>query len=125
MVKIKGIPLELGGETYVVPPMPLGALEAMQDRIQTFAGGLDGASVGTVIDCLHASLKRNYPDMTREAVADLLDVGNMQDVMEAVMDVSGMRRKAMEADAAAGNALASTGANSTPPSFPPLDTPQT
>lgn len=117
MVKIKGIKLELGGTTYVVPPLPLGSMEAMEERIQNFTGGLDRGSLSTVIDCLHAALKRNYPDITREMVADeLLDVSNFGEVMQAVMDVSGMRRKSLEAAEEAGNGEASTGANSTQPS---------
>jgi hypothetical protein len=113
MAKIKGITLELGGEDFVVPPLPLGALEVLQERIELFTGGLDKGSVATVIDCLHASLKRNYPEKTREDVAELVDVGNMGDVMQAVMDVSGMRRKQIEA-AAAGNLLPSIGGASMP-----------
>lgn len=124
MTKIKGITLELGGENFVVPPLSLGALEMLQERIAAFTGGLDKGSVATVIDCLHASLGRNYPEKTREDVADLVDVANMGDVMEAVMDVSGMRRKQIEAEAA-GNLLPSTGGNSTPASSPTLDSHQT
>lgn len=118
MIKVKGVPIEMGGETYVVPPLPLGVLEAMQDRLAAMNGGLDKESVATTIDCLFACLKRNYPDMTRERVAtDLLDVGNMGEVMQAVMDVSGMRRKAAEAEA--GNLAApSNGASSTLESSP-------
>lgn len=112
MAKIKGITLELGGVNFVVPPLPLGALELLQERIEVFTGGLDKGSVATVIDCLHASLKRNYPETTREVAAELVDVGNMGDVMQAVMDVSGMNRKKIEA-AAAGNLQPSTGGTST------------
>ena len=36
------------------------------------------------------ALKRNYPDMTREQVAELLDLSMMRDCMNAVMSVSGM-----------------------------------
>lgn len=125
MIKVKGVSLVLGdGETYVVPPLSLGVLEAMQERLAAMTGnGLDKESVATTIDCLHASLKRNYPDMTRARVADeLVDVSNMLDVMSSLMDVSGMKRKAQEA----GNLMApSTGASSSPESLQPLDTPLT
>lgn len=117
MPKIKGITLELAGVDFVVPPLPLGALESLQERIESFTGGLDKGSVATVIDCLHASLRRNYPEISREDAANLVDVANMGDVMQAVMDVSGMRRKQLEA-AAAGNPQASTGAASTPALLP-------
>ncbi|HFC8542720.1 TPA: hypothetical protein ACFP4Q_000834 [Neisseria weaveri] len=92
-VKVNGVTVNLGGTDYVIPPLSLGALEQLQDKI----GGIQGdgnvndvKQVSTVIDCAHAALKRNYPDMTREEVADLIDLSNMQDVFRAVMNVSGM-----------------------------------
>ncbi|ENT1749659.1 hypothetical protein CAA71_002200, partial [Neisseria gonorrhoeae] len=44
-----------------------------------------------------AALKRNYPDLTREEAADLIDIGNMNEVFAAVMDVSGLKRREQEA----------------------------
>lgn len=97
IVKVKGIEVELGGSRLVVPPLALGALEQLQDRIVGFKGDIrDKDQVATVIDAAHASLKRNYPDLTRDAVAEMIDVSNMAEVFEAVMDVSGLKRKAIE-----------------------------
>jgi probable phage associated protein len=70
----------------------------LQERIGTFDGNVqDAKQISTVIDCAHAAMKRNYPDMTREEVADLIDIGNMNEVFAAVMDVSGLKRKEQEA----------------------------
>lgn len=91
---IRGITLNLGGTDYIVPPLSLGALEELQERIQAFDGTL--AAAGTVVDCAHRALRRNYPDLTRDQVADMIDVGDFQDVMEAVMDVGGLKRKELE-----------------------------
>ncbi|MBS0370203.1 MAG: hypothetical protein JSS57_13480 [Proteobacteria bacterium] len=99
VVKIKGIPVELGGGTYIVPPITLGALEQLQEDLSNYTAGLGKTSLKTVVDATHAALRRNYPGMTRDQVADLLDVGNMQEIMDAVMDVSGLRRKALEGQA--------------------------
>ena len=97
-LKVKGVPVVLGGDTYIVPPIALGALEQLQERIASFTGDVtDLKQVATVIDAAHSALKRNYPDMTRDQVADVIDVGNMADVFEAVMDVSGLKRKGLEA----------------------------
>ena len=99
LVKHAGIKIVLGGDEYIVPPIAIGALEQLQDRITQYTGNPMGSGqAGTVIDCAHAALKRNYPDLTREAVADMIDVGNMAEVFEAVMDVSGVRRKAKEGE---------------------------
>ena len=97
MVKVQGIPLALFGETYVIPPLSLGALEQLQDKLANFAGDVrDGEQVKTVIDAAYLALRRNYPDIQRGQVAEMVDVGNMAEVFQAVMDVSGMKRKALE-----------------------------
>lgn len=98
-VKIKGVTVNLNGTDYVVPPIALGALEQLQAKIAAFDGNAgDAQQISTVIDCAHAALKRNYPELTREEVADLIDISTMMDVFEAVMDVSGLKRRAQEAE---------------------------
>lgn len=97
-VKIKGVSVNLNGVEYIIPPIALGALEQLQGRISQFNGDAgDSQQVSTVIDCAHAALKRNYPEISREEVAEMIDIANMMEVFEAVMDVSGMKRKAQEA----------------------------
>ena len=97
IVKHKGISITFGDQKLVVPPLALGALEQLQERVSKFSGDIrDKEQIATVIDAAHAAIKRNYPDMTRDDVADLIDVGNMAEVFEAVMDVSGLKRKALE-----------------------------
>lgn len=99
MLKYKGVGVELNdGATYVFPPLTLGYLEANGDAL----GALDPASKegrGAMIDAAFASARRNYPDLTREALLELIDLSNMVDVFEAVMDVSGLKRKAQETGA--------------------------
>lgn len=98
---IPGIEYDFGGgRVYTVPPLSLAALQRLQKKLEALqqASALDPASIGTVIDAAHSALKRNYPEMTPEEAAELVDVGNMHDVVACVMDVAGVRRKA-EAEA--------------------------
>ncbi|ENT1749522.1 hypothetical protein CAA71_002050, partial [Neisseria gonorrhoeae] len=37
-VRIKGVTVELNGADYVIPPIALGALEQLQERIGSFDG---------------------------------------------------------------------------------------
>jgi hypothetical protein len=90
IVKVKGKTVNLNGADYVIPPLNLRALEQLQDKLTTFGGAPSLENMGIVADIAHAALKRNYPDMTRDEVADLIDFGNMTEVMEAVMNVSGL-----------------------------------
>jgi hypothetical protein len=116
--RIKGVMLELSGEVFECPPLSLGDLELMQDRLEALqlaTSPTSRDSVGTVVDATHAALRRNYPEMTREAVASLLDVGNMQRAMLAVMGVSGLQA---QAPGEPGPVPHSTGDGSTPTSSP-------
>lgn len=128
-VRFPGIAIVLGGDTFIMPPLALGKLEQLQKRIQNFTGGTDADSINTVLDCAHAALARNYPEMSRDELGELVDVGNMMEVMQAAMDVSGLIRKGLEAQAAqevAGEGAGPlTSASSTPTSAPVSDGPGT
>jgi hypothetical protein len=96
MELIPGIEFDFGGgRVYTIPPLSLGALQRLQCQLDDMqnAAALQPATVTTVVQAAHAALKRNYPQMTFDDVAELVDVGNMYDVIACVLDVSGMRRK--------------------------------
>lgn len=112
--KIPGIKLNLGGEEFIVPPLNLKALRVLQSKLEAFTGGTDAESIDTVIDAMHAALCRNYPNMTRDQVEEIIGLENMEEAMQAVMDISGLLRKKQEAEAMAAPGEPSTGANSTP-----------
>lgn len=96
---VKGIKFEFAnGEELIIPPLSLGSLEIVQGDLSTFDGTVSRKSVGAVVLAVHLALLRNYPDMTVERVKnDLLDISNMGAVMQAVMDIGGLLRKAQEA----------------------------
>ena len=107
--------ITFGAEAYRVPPLALGAIQDLQDRVASM-GSADGlpkpAQMETILDVVHAAIRRNYPSMTREQLAEMIDVQNYQEVMGAVLNVSGFKER--EAGAS-GEALASTGTGSTSP----------
>jgi len=112
--RFKGLEFDFGGQRLVIPPLTLGALESMQERLQRLEGvsSIEPEAIRTVVDAATLALVRNYPKMTRAEVADLIDLANMQEVMAAVMDVSGMLRKQREA--AGGNDGAAAAASPSP-----------
>ena len=115
MAKIAGIAFDFGGETLTIPPLSLGDLELLQERLAALQiGSLEPQSVSTVIDATLAALQRNYPDMTRPRVAALIDLGNMAQVIQCVMDVAGMYRQALAEGADPGKAQAAPMALPTP-----------
>ena len=97
VVKIKGVPFDFGAETLIIPPLSLGSFEQLQERLtETHENAISPAYIALVVDTAHAALRRNYPELTRAQVSDMIDVANMQDVMACCMDVSGARRKEAE-----------------------------
>lgn len=90
-VKWPGITVELGGTEYVLPALPLSFIESNSTITEVTEAG--AIPVKLILDALTAALQRNYPDMTRETVADLVDVSNMADLFELAMDAAGLRRK--------------------------------
>lgn len=82
---------------WVVPPLNFRSLQELQDRLATYRGDVSKESISVVVDAAFHAVRRNYPDVTRDEVLDALDLENMEAVFGAVMDVSGLRRKATEA----------------------------
>ncbi|MBL4835737.1 MAG: hypothetical protein JKY26_17440 [Pseudomonas sp.] len=104
-----------GGKVLVIPALSLGAMEQLLDRINAaMTGNLSMEGITTVIDATHTALLRNYPDITRAEVADMIDLSNMADVLNAVMNASGMEPKTTDDDSAGEAEAPSTGASSTP-----------
>lgn len=117
VVKVKGVPFDFGECVLVIPPLSLGAYEQLQQQLSELPVDQREASyTSTAIDTVHAALLRNYPDMTREEVGNLMDFSNMQGAMECTMDVAGLKRKAAEAEHGKTPGESSTGRNSTRPS---------
>lgn len=83
----RGTILAIDGIDWYFAPLSLGALELLLPKLQNFTE----QDIGTVIDVAHKSLKRNYPEITREEVADMIYMDQLQDVVAAVMSVSGLK----------------------------------
>jgi hypothetical protein len=125
--RYKGLPIELDGQTFIVPPMNAGTFEDFEDRISAIQTGTEPRPVGLVVDLLHRSLRRNYPEMPRDLVRDHVDLDNWTELFAMVMGQSGYRQWA-ELEASQGNERAlqilqamspGAGAPSTPTSPPP------
>jgi hypothetical protein len=102
-VKFAGIEVDLGGEKFIVPAIALGKLKELQPRLAELdlsdMGALSPGALDTVSDLILAALNRNYPDMTRAQLDDLLDLGNLGDVVKIVTGQSGLVEKKRELSA--------------------------
>lgn len=106
---IEGKDITLGGSVWTVPPLNFKALKRFRDDLSTQTPAELAAS-GKVVELIHAAMLRNYPDLTMEQLEDMLDMGNVLPVTEAVLAISGLVEKQPGEEQAA---TPSTGENST------------
>lgn len=88
---IDGITMKLAGEEYIVPPLTFRQLKAHYPLIEEL-NKPDTAPITkmeSIVKLTHAALSRNYPDLTIERVEELIDMGNLKAVSEAVLGSSG------------------------------------
>jgi len=86
--------MNLGGRELTLAPLNLQQVEqfeAIMPELGKQASLRDALSVGVPI--IHASLSRNYADITLDDVRGLLDIGNFRDALDAVLGISGYSRR--------------------------------
>lgn len=101
----------------IVPPLNFDSLKALGDRLkQLGATDPDVDQLAIVVDAIGFALKRNYRGVPRWLIQQSIDVGNMEALTKAFMDVSGLIRKEIEAGkamAAAASSSIGTGSTAT------------
>lgn len=114
-VKHRGTRLVLGAMAYILPPLSLGAVEDFEERIEKMNTMTRGEQLRTIVDLAHRALSRNYPELTRDEVRELIDVGNANEVYLAIMSAAVPKS---EAAGEGGQMADGTGQPSTPTSRP-------
>ena len=115
---IDGVMVRIAGQNYLLPPLNL-------KQIKKYAPVLEGlrpdlTSIDAIVDVVHASMSRNYPDITKEQLEEMLDLGNVKVVLEAVTSASGLVVAPQGELNMPEDSAASTGAMSTDTSLPQL-----
>lgn len=86
---IDGKTVKMGGKDWTVPPLNFKALKQFGPVLKTKTPQ-QLVEEGLVLDIIHAAMLRNYPDLTRDELEDMLDMGNVMEVTMTVMGASGM-----------------------------------
>ncbi len=118
---IPGVTIVMGGNDWVVPPLTMGQLRRLLPQLQklTEIGAAMGeAQIAILLDLVATALQRNYPDMTPERAADLVDLGNAQRVVAAILTGSGLYQAGEAAAVARSNGAASTASSPPPAAIP-------
>lgn len=90
---LNGTPFDFGeGQIYVVPPLTLRDLKRLKSDITSLqkSGSLDlSESIDACVTVIHTAMIHNYPSLTQDDLAGLLNVGNMLEVIRLTLNVPG------------------------------------
>ena len=124
--RFAGVEVAVGGAVYTVPPLAMRSIRALMPKIQAIelepSGIPTEASMEDVFDVMHAAFARNYPLLTRDELADALDIVSFPEALNAVFGASGLV-KVPAGNASRAPASPSTGTPSTPAAAPASDGP--
>src|SRR5437870_3573521 len=93
-MKIPGVTMAMGGRDWVISPLTLGQLRRLMPKIRELTeigASMDENQIGVLIEIVTVALQRNYPDITSDEVESLLDLGNANGVLHAVLTGSGLK----------------------------------
>lgn len=98
-----GVPFPSDSPRYIVPGLSLRQLRENKDTIVEFfalekqlSGGTPTpdqlyTAIDLSVTLAHLAISRNYPDVAREALEDLIDLNNFRALVSSVMGASGFR----------------------------------
>jgi hypothetical protein len=90
--KIPGVAVNLGGHLLVLAPLGIGKAREFSERGKALEPSDTDGMQALGIAMVHASLARNYPEITLDEVEALLDVGNLQEATQAIAAQSGLKK---------------------------------
>lgn len=91
---IEGMPIEIGGKKYTLPPLGLAGLKKTAEMRKTFGDPNESEQLDATITIIHAALIRNYPDLTLEQVMEDIhahEVTELTGVLPALFQKSGLK----------------------------------
>lgn len=101
-----GVKVQIGDAEYVVPSLTLAQVRRFHEdgtlaKVPQHGVGfiLSLENQDAALSVIVAALKRNYPDITREAIEERVDLVGVGKIIAAVLGAAGLGRSAGEAPA--------------------------
>lgn len=91
---IEGTKIKIGDKEWIVPPLNFKALRILQPQFERL-GLWDGHHLGQQeiddsLDIILGAMNRNYPELTKNQLEEIIDLGNMKNLMFAIRGLSGL-----------------------------------
>lgn len=87
-----GVWVPIGEEEYRIPPLGFRSIQDLADDVAGLAemgAKPTAAQMQVVARIVHAAMARNYPALSVDDVHDMLDLGNYQRILDAVLAGAG------------------------------------
>jgi hypothetical protein len=108
-----GTPIgEMIDEVLIVPPLNFYNLKRLGKAIDGVTTADNLISMENLIEILIAALSQNYQGIPRWLIEQSIGLGNSGELAAALMDISGLKRKQIEAEKKAAALVNSTGTTS-------------
>jgi hypothetical protein len=93
-VKFEGVPVKIGGQEYIVPPLSIKGFKAMKGQIEALKNMAPGRAmtdeqIDGVMKIIHCALSRNYPELTLDQIEEMLDFGNIGPLINTITRAGG------------------------------------
>lgn len=92
---IDGTEVKMGGKLFIIPALNFKRLKKLKPELSMLttvdlSGAMSDTQIEASITIIHTAVTRNYPDVTRDDIEELVDLKNMAHVMAAIMGQSGL-----------------------------------
>lgn len=87
--------VRLGDELYRIPPLAFRSVIDLQDDVaalRTMGPVPTAKEMDIVAKIAHVAFSRNYPSKTVEDLTDMLDLGNYEAVLSAILSIAGFQK---------------------------------
>lgn len=100
---LDGQPIKIDGKEWIVPALNFKAIRKLRSQIEALAAmpltaSISDEQIDVVVEIIFTALTRNYPDLTKPEVEEMLTLANMKSIVSAIMGVSGFVSGGAEAD---------------------------
>lgn len=99
---VEGKEITLSGKVYTLPPIPLIGMAKLGPRFSSIGKDFSEDSVGALADAIFFSLKRNYPEISRDLVEQNIDLTNLTEITTAFVEVNNLTEAKPSGEAPAG-----------------------